>query len=309
MAVLRAQDSGRQVILPDRCLVGRSRACDLTLTARDVSGQHAVLQWQDTCWELQDLGSRNGTHVDGVKLTPGSRVNLRQGAAIGFGNEAPPFALVDASAPQLMALRLAADTSRVADGGYLALPDEHEPELCVYHDPHGQWLAERGGEAAPIEDRAVVALGDGDLWRVYLPRSCASTWASAELLQVAQLRLRFAVSRDEEHVELSTLFGERRLDTQTRAHNYLLLVLARRRLADAQAGLAVGEQGWIRQSELLRMLRMDDNHLNISIHRARTQLGRLGVTDAASLVERRPRQLRIGACALELAALHEPDAP
>jgi hypothetical protein len=307
MAVLRAQDSGREFILPDRSLVGRSRACDVTLMARDVSGQHAVLQWTDACWELHDLGSRNGTHVDGVKLAPGARINLRAGAVIGFGAEAPPFELVDASAPQLMAVHLTSGTCRIADAGYLSLPDPQDPELCVYYDPQGRWLSERHGEAAAIDDRAVVTVGAGELWRVYLPRACASTWAGDGLLQLAQLRLRFAFSRDEEHVELSTLHGERRLDLQVRAHNYLLLLLARRRLADARAGLPAAEQGWIRQSELLRMLRMDDNHLNISIHRARTQLARLGVTDAAALFERRPRQLRIGAAELELAPLHEPD--
>ncbi|MFY0538241.1 hypothetical protein [Nannocystis pusilla] len=50
---------------------------------------------------------------------------------------------------------------------------------------------------------------------------------------------------------------------------------------------------------------MDDNHLNICIHRARTQLGRLEVADAASLVERRPgtRQVRLGPARIELRPL------
>lgn len=53
------------------------------------------------------------------------------------------------------------------------------------------------------------------------------------------------------------------------------------------------------------MLRMDDNHINISIHRARTQIGKLGVVDAASLVERRAgtRQVRLGLGQLEVVVL------
>jgi len=32
--------------------IGRSRACDLVVTARDVSGQHAVLQWTGQHWQM-----------------------------------------------------------------------------------------------------------------------------------------------------------------------------------------------------------------------------------------------------------------
>ncbi|MFY0538239.1 FHA domain-containing protein [Nannocystis pusilla] len=68
MAVLRAHSSEERLILPDRCLVGRSKSCDLVLGARDVSGRHAEIQWDGDHWELHDLGSRNGTCVDGARL-------------------------------------------------------------------------------------------------------------------------------------------------------------------------------------------------------------------------------------------------
>lgn len=51
------------------------------------------------------------------------------------------------------------------------------------------------------------------------------------------------VSRDEEHIEAVAFAGVRCLDLQARAHNYLLLVLARQRLADREAGLPEAEQG------------------------------------------------------------------
>ncbi len=97
--------------------------------------------------------------------------------------------------------------------------------------------------------------------------------------------------------------GERRIDLQVRAHHYLLLTLARRRLADRQAGAAAADEGWLRQDDLRAMLRLGEDHLSISIHRARTQLGKAGVADAAAVVERRPgtRLLRIGVAALEVA--------
>ena len=304
MAVLRAPDSERPFIVPARCLIGRSRACDLVLAARDVSSQHAVLQWVGDRWELQDLGSRNGTFVGDARVPAGGRATAARGATLRFGREAT-WTLVDAGPPALVAVDVATGEARAADGGFLTLPTPQGPALCVYQDPQGAWVCERDGEVGPIEDRAVVPVGEA-AWRIYLPTGCQGTWADDDdVVHARELRLRIAYSRDEEYVEAVAFAGERRLDLQVRAHHYVLLVLARRRLAHRAAGLPADERGWIRQDELLKMLKMDENHLNISIHRARTQLGKLGVADAASLVERRPgtRQIRLGVEALELVEL------
>jgi hypothetical protein len=305
MALLRALSTGHHFVPPARCLVGRSRACDLVIAARDVSAQHAVLQWDGLRWELQDLGSRNGTYIDGVPIV-GNRALVVPHSNLRFGREAT-WLVVDPGPPRLMAMR--EDTSEVilAVGSLLTLPDSDEPAACIYPDPHGAWVCDRDGEPAILDDRAILTI-DNVAWRVHLPTACqATSQDEGQLLLVAGLRLRLAFSRDEEQVEAIAFAGQRRLDLQVRAHNYLLLVLARRRLADASTGIADGEQGWIRQDDLLRMLRMDENHLNISVHRARTQLGRLGVADAASLIERRSgiRQLRVGIRELELVPIDD----
>jgi hypothetical protein len=302
MAVLRGPD--REVELPDRCLVGRSRSCDLVLSARDVSSEHAVLQWCGTHWELRDLGSRNGTLVGEHRLAAGGRAPLAVGARLQFGRESPPWVLVDAAGPRAMAVALVGGERRVADGGYLVLPGADEPLLAVYQEGDGRWRVEQDGATRTIEDREVVeARGP---WRVHLPATLTGTWeAGADLMVTARLRLRFSFSRDEEHVELVAWADARRIDLQARVHHYPLLLLARRRLADQRAGVPAAEQGWLRQDELLAMLRMKEDHLGVYIHRARAQFARAGVADAAALVERRPgtRLLRIGVAALELVPL------
>lgn len=299
MAVLRGPE--RVLVVPERCLVGRSRSCDLVLSAGDVSGEHAVVQWSADHWELRELGSRNGSFVDGERVAAGERAPLRLGARLRFGRLAPVWTLEDASPPQLMAVALADGECRAAEGGYLALPGAEQPTLAVYQEPGGGWVVEQDGATRPVADRDVLEAGG--LWRVHLPSALGGTWEDAvDLAIVARLRLVFRYSRDEEYVELVALCGERRMDLQARVHHYPLLLLARRRLADAEAGLPAAEQGWMRQDELLTMLRLKDDHLGIYVHRARVQLGKAGVADAAALVERRPgtRMLRIGVAALEL---------
>ena len=63
-------------------LIGRSKG-DLILDDTMISGQHAKLKFKDGVWQLRDLGSTNGTMVDG-RLT--REATLRPGAEITVGN-------------------------------------------------------------------------------------------------------------------------------------------------------------------------------------------------------------------------------
>ncbi|MEZ4453750.1 MAG: FHA domain-containing protein [Nannocystaceae bacterium] len=313
MARLRETTTGRRVVLPARCLVGRVPTADLLLQESVVSGEHALIQWTGGHWELRDLGSRNGTHVDQHPLAAGETVALALGHRLRFGRRAVEWEVEAIDEPRPMARALASEALIVADGGYLSLPEGDEVQFSVYQDPSGAWVVEAGGELRSIDDRSLLVTEDGARWRIYLPTALVRTVSGHEVpVMIAQLRLCFAVSRDEEHVELAAIAGDRRLDLQARAHHYPLLLLARRRLDDRARGLSEAEAGWIPQTEWARMLKMDDNHLNICVHRARTQLSRLGVVDAASLVERRSgsRQVRIGVRALEIGPIvDDPGAP
>ncbi len=293
-----------RVVLPAHCTVGRSSACDLVVADPKVSAQHAALEWSGSAWNVHDLGSRNGTFVDGRQLATGGRVRLAVGAQLQFATEPTVWRLLEASAPVLMARHMASSATQVAEGGYLVLPDDVTPVCSVYQGVHA-WLLDRDGESAPIADREVVAVG-ADLWRIFLPSAVVEPTlkGAGEVILLADLQLRLATSQDEEHVEIVVTCGAQRWDLQARAHHYMLLVLARQRLADRAARVATAEEGWVHNDDLLRMLGTNENHLHICIHRARAQFGKLGVVDAAAVVERRSgsRQLRLGVAAIELVA-------
>jgi hypothetical protein len=62
-------------------LIGRSDACDLVLGDQTVSRRHAQLSRTSVGWLLSDLGSTNGTRVNGwrvkqVRVRPGDRVQV-----------------------------------------------------------------------------------------------------------------------------------------------------------------------------------------------------------------------------------------
>lgn len=65
----------------DRLVIGRRESNDIVLRFSNVSGQHALLTLEQGYWFLKDLGSRNGTKVDGFRI---NRKRLDPGAKISF---------------------------------------------------------------------------------------------------------------------------------------------------------------------------------------------------------------------------------
>jgi serine phosphatase RsbU (regulator of sigma subunit) len=53
----------------DEVIIGRSTKCSLSVADRFLSRQHARLFVADDEWYVEDLGSRNGTHVNGIRIS------------------------------------------------------------------------------------------------------------------------------------------------------------------------------------------------------------------------------------------------
>lgn len=83
LARLRARLRPRSlpVLVGAQLVVGRSRACQVVLGDETVSRRHAELRFRDGRWMLRDLGSSNGTYVNGrrvveAEVRPGDLVQL-----------------------------------------------------------------------------------------------------------------------------------------------------------------------------------------------------------------------------------------
>lgn len=76
------------IALPDKAqvTVGRAPDADVSLNDGTLSGNHLALsRSRDGRWAIEDLGSTNGTTVEGVTLRVGERMPLRNGSAIKAG--------------------------------------------------------------------------------------------------------------------------------------------------------------------------------------------------------------------------------
>ena len=66
-----------------RLVIGRSPDCDLVVDDAAVSSRHAVIHWNGTAGVIIELGSSNGTFVNGVKVTGDAK--LKSGDQLAFG--------------------------------------------------------------------------------------------------------------------------------------------------------------------------------------------------------------------------------
>jgi transcriptional regulator with GAF, ATPase, and Fis domain len=66
-------------------VIGRSGASDIVLPDDAVSRRHAIV-YADPRPEIEDLGSKNGTWIDGQGLKPGERTALTNGASVQIGS-------------------------------------------------------------------------------------------------------------------------------------------------------------------------------------------------------------------------------
>ena len=73
---------GDVVLTGDRAVVGRLTTCAISLTDVNVSREHAAFEREGMGWTMRDLGSTNGTMVNGVKI---DRQRLRDGDMIVIG--------------------------------------------------------------------------------------------------------------------------------------------------------------------------------------------------------------------------------
>jgi hypothetical protein len=306
MGLLKSVGKDQTSVLESEHIVGRSPRASLRLQVPYVSGQHATIRWTSDGWELKDLGSRNGTLCEGKPLPPGLAIGIRRGVRICFGRNEQAWELADDSPPQPMIIpEDNPDQGIVVDSDVIALPTQQKPWATVFRWKDGSFRLEKEEQVCTLVGGQTFEL-QGQRWRFSCPANTSRTstvdWPAISESSVDGAALYFSVSPDEEHVELHLRQGARQQSLGSRAHNYLLLFLARHRLADTAHGVDASSSGWVYREELMSALKLDREQLNLAIFRIRKQFETAGVSEAAGIIERRPdtQQLRIGVPRLEV---------
>jgi hypothetical protein len=302
MAELHHIATAQTVRLRPSHTVGRSPESHLALSDGWISGNHARLDWARGGWELRDLGSKNGTFVNGKRTRPGEPVRLSDNDLIAFGKLDDAWALRRCAEAGMGARRLSDGSFRWGAGNTLSLPDDENPTCTVFLDDDNHWVADHDGNQRPVENAELLVI-DADTWELTLPLGYRDTIdITLPAATLADLHLRFRVSRNEEYVHLQAQHGDHVHDLGARSHHYVLLTLVRMRAAASARGRA--DPGWVYADELAHRLQIESSTLNVHVHRIRQCFGALPIEGGANIIERRAasRELRVApvAFAIEL---------
>jgi hypothetical protein len=295
--LIRLRDSVA-IPLTSSSMVGRSSTCWVALHEPFASSEHAQLSFNEEGWALKDLGSKNGTFVDGRTIEAGKPVLLVPGARIGFGDATPTFELRDVEPPGPIAQNLESGAIITGDGRVVALPGDDRPEAVLYQGLGG-WVVEAdSGRVATVENRQVVRVGV-DLFRLFLPDAVTATPVLDLEFTLRNADLRFAVGEGVDHVELEVRFrGREIVRLESGGYGRVLLDLARARLADRS--VSPEQRGWRSVDELCDRNSVDPIGLNVAIYRARKRLASTKLLGALNVVEVKRGMRRLGTDRIEI---------
>jgi hypothetical protein len=305
MATLRKLNEAAGITLQPEHLIGRGAQCNLRLTPEYISTQHAVIRWVGHAWELADRGSRNGTLLNGSPVEPGRPRVLERGVVLTFGHPDESWEFVDAGEPQVGVLALDSAEQLLGTDGVIGIPSDDDPACTVYRDTDGCWKLELPDTPPHVIEDGYTWTASGRPWRFSCPSLVGATATSEQRSEPRRSTLCFGVSRDEEFVELTLESPSNTVNLGSRGHNYLLLLLARARSQDREAGLPESTCGWLYKEDLADSLRITPQQVDGEIHRIRKHFAQHGLEESSTIVERRTRtkQLRLGATDVRITAL------
>ena len=93
-------------LIGDVITIGRTPSNDVVIDDPTVSAEHASLTKSPSGYHLRDLGSTNGTHINGVSITD---AELKDGAEIRFGYVTGVFRDATASTDQARGMQVSSE--------------------------------------------------------------------------------------------------------------------------------------------------------------------------------------------------------
>jgi hypothetical protein len=268
--LLARLDRGSFALLPATAMVGRAQHCDLILQSAHASARHAEIRLQGGGWCVRDLGSRNGTWVDGARLAPGIQAPLSVGTLLQFALPDERWEVLELLPPEPCLFdRCTGEREPACDGQLGALEYDLEAE---------RWCL---GEA-PVRHGDPV----GDRW-AFLPEASSLASTIANGLDLASASLRLVASPDLVRIDVHVEGPTESASFLDRAWAIALYVLALER-GDGD------DPGWVEIERLSRRTGLERKVLDVYLLRARDALLRAGVCGGERIVEVRRGARRLG---------------
>ncbi len=73
----------KRYMIYGQATVGRNKSCDVVLREKYISGEHIRIWYEKGEWYLEDLGSRNGTYINGQRIRNTVLLDAQDEIAVG----------------------------------------------------------------------------------------------------------------------------------------------------------------------------------------------------------------------------------
>jgi len=315
MGFIRSVDEPRRwAVMKQDFLIGRDESCDLVLGRPGVSKRHALVRWDGQHWVARDLGSRNGTFVRAQGSRSSERIPNDRGVRLAlhdrllFAEMDEQWSVVNVDEPRTLLTEegQSPDCIILLDAaGVVAVPSEDRLRATMHRDRvSGLWMVEEIGSGPRAVNDGEVLVILGRSYRLHVVESTDTAQAERSPLgpSLADVQLGIHPASDEESAALSFRSERRTFCSERRAHLYLLVHLARRRLGDAHAGKDEAQCGWLSTDAVQEALGYRSaEHLAVDVFRCRKELKTLDIGNATEVIERGRRgQMRIGVASARL---------
>lgn len=297
MAVLNQIQNGDFVLLNSQHVFGRDKAVSHTYSAEnDISRSHATIFWKDGAWHLRDH-SRNGTQVN-EKYVHRDTVKLACGDTMQFGrNKLARWEMIDDAAPASYLQSVLNEDKIITLTSCPGFPNPDNQNMSFFYSHDHRWKLESAGEQIDLNHGTILRYNDDD-WRFVENEVLDETVNYGSVAENAFFQ--FNLSADEERISVKIVVNELELDLGERVYHYLLLALARQRLAHDEMDYVFADQGWMSIDDLTRDMskefrkEIDAYYLNLQIYRLRKQLLEMEPLGYmfSNIIERRKGEIR-----------------
>jgi hypothetical protein len=276
MAYLIDEQKLEKVYLKSYHTIGRFKYnVDTLINSPEISRHHAIIEFTQGHWLIRDV-STNGIWINDKKISKNLPYQLCLNDKVDFAAPGRSSFVVGDLSTDCQFLVSQSDSGKVIEiKDQLLLPNEQEASHIAYFDSMlNYWFLEDlfTNDRQVLIDGGLISIFN-DQWQFYCSSpSTITKQLKNEVAQNVDYALSFNVSLDEENTHLTLNVADQTVDLGTRSHHYLLLLLARTRILDKEAGLENELQGWMYREELAKALGVQMNHMNIMVHRARKQL-------------------------------------
>lgn len=287
-------------------LFGRDSRCSTVLRGNAASRFHARISWNGNEWMLRDLGSRNGTYINGRRQENGGIKRIKAGDRILFGDMREEYLVDDEDGPKPLIIRHEGQDGLIPIPitHLLPLPSAEKPLCTIFGNNDGFCMENENGELIPLEHGQDYNIG-GIIYHVVLCRNPGEMPQTGGLDMVSPgicgVHLDIAISPDEESAEIVFYSGNETLTLQPRAHFYLLAYLARIRNSQTPmpakdlSSAGGDEYGWVDCEVVCDDLMINREHLAQQVFRIRQDFKNHNPAIAERIIDRRLRgKMRIG---------------